>query len=135
MNSPIQLWELHPDPVDMFRLWQTYVDNVNPIMRLSHPPTLQVRIIEAAADVKAIDNPLHCLLFGIYSMAVLSMSDDSCQAAFGLPRDELLDRYQYASQQALRIGIFLRTNSRDCLTGYFLYLVCAPTCRDSEAGR
>ncbi|KAF4126203.1 Fungal trans [Geosmithia morbida] len=123
VNSSVQLWELHPEPVNMFRLWQIYLDNVNPIMRLAHPPTLQGRIIEAAGNVKAIESPLHCLLFGIYAMAVMSMTASECQATFGLPRDELLERYQFACQQALRAGSFLRTDDRDCLTGLFLYLI------------
>lgn len=116
---------LHPESVHIFRLWQIYLDNVNPLLRVTHTPTLQARIIEAASNLNNITPTLEALMFGIYSMAVLSLSED-CQTIFGMQKDDLLKKYQFGCQQALLKCGFLRSPDRDCLTALYLYLV-SPT--------
>ena len=107
----------------MFRLWQIYLDNVNPLLKVTHIPTLQGRFIEAAANVKNIPPNLEVLMFSIYCMAVHSLDAIDCQTTFGIPKDDLLTRYQSSCQQALFNAGFLRSNDRDCLTAFYLYLV------------
>jgi hypothetical protein len=114
---------MHPDQVQIFRLWQIYLDNVNPLLKVTHTPTLQIRIIDAAGDVGNIDEALEALMFSIYCAAVLSMTDDECFVSFRLSRDYLLARYQVACKQALLKCTPWRSNGRDCLTALYLYLV------------
>lgn len=107
----------------MFRLWQIYLENVNPLLKVTHIPTLQGRFIEAAANVKNISPNLEALMFAIYCMAIHSLDVVDCQTSFGLPKEDLLTRYQSGCQQALFNAGFLRSNDRDCLTAFYLYLV------------
>ncbi|GIC90226.1 uncharacterized protein Aud_006658 [Aspergillus udagawae] len=116
---------LHPKQVEIFRLWQIYQDNVNPLLKVTHTPTLQARIIDAAADVANITPTLEALMFSIYCLAILSLSEDECRALFGSSRDDLLKGYQFACQQALLNCEVLRTSDRDCLTALYLYLISA----------
>ncbi|TVY15781.1 Aurofusarin cluster transcription factor aurR2 [Lachnellula arida] len=120
-NGNIDLSTLHPDPVQIFRLWQIYLDNVNPLLKVTHTPSLQGRIIEAVSNLATISPTLEALLFSIYCMAV-SLTEDDCQAIFGSSQEDLLTRFQFGCQQALLNCGFLRTNDRDCLTALFLYL-------------
>ncbi|MBE3042019.1 fungal specific transcription factor domain-containing protein [Candidatus Bathyarchaeota archaeon] len=122
-TATLDLPPLHPGPADIFRLWQIYLDNVNPLLNVTHSPTLQPRLVEAAGNPTGIAPPLEALMFGIYSMAIRSLSPVDCEAAFLHGKDDLLLRYQSGCQQALMNCGFLRTNSRDCLTAYYLYLV------------
>ena len=122
-TATVDLWPLHPDPVQVFKLWRVYLDNVNPLLKVPHTPTLQGRIINAASQLASIDSILKALMFSIYCTSVLSLSTEECQDMFGSPREELLTRYQFACQQALLNCGFLRTNDRDCLTALYLYLV------------
>ena len=115
---------LHPDPVQIFRLWQVYLDNVNPLLKVTHTPSLQGRIIEAASNVTNINTSLGALMFSIYCMSILSLAAEDCQTMFGSSKQDLLIRYQLGCQQALLNCGFLRTNDRDCLTALYLYLVC-----------
>ncbi|KAK4248227.1 hypothetical protein C7999DRAFT_31281 [Corynascus novoguineensis] len=96
-NPDVHLPSLHPDQVQIFRLWQIYLDNVNTLLKVTHTPTLQKRIIDAAADVENISEALEALMFSIYCAAVLSLTDDECIVSFHLSRDHLLARYQVAS--------------------------------------
>jgi hypothetical protein len=122
-NPDVHLPSMHPGQVQIFRLWQIYLDNVNPLLKVTHTPTMQPRIIDAAGDVGNIGEALEALMFSIYCAAVLSMTDDECFVSFRLSRDHLLARYQVACKQALLKCSPWRSNSVDCLTALYLYLV------------
>jgi hypothetical protein len=121
-QAAVELSTFHPEPVDIFRLWQVYLDNVNPLLRVTHTSTLQGRIIEAASNPTNITPALEALMFSIYSMAVLSLDED-CETLFGMPKADLLRKFQFGCQQALLNCGFLRSADRDCLTALYLYLV------------
>lgn len=122
-ETAVDLFTLHPEQVHIFRLWQIYIDNVNPLLRVTHTPTMQGRIIDAASNLVSIEPNLLALMFSIYCMAILSLSEDECRATFGSPRERLLRKYQFGCQQALLDCEFLRSSDRNCLTALYLYLV------------
>ncbi|KAF3929729.1 hypothetical protein AA313_de0209501 [Arthrobotrys entomopaga] len=121
--STIDLHTLHPPQVQIFRLWQIYLDNVNPLLKITHTPTLQPRIIDAPADIENIPPTLEALLFSIYCMSVLSLGEEECEKLLGTPRAQTLGSYQFACRQALQNCDFLRSSDRECLIALFLYLV------------
>jgi hypothetical protein len=91
----------HPSAIQIFQLWQIYLNNVNPLLKLTHTPTLQVRIIEASANLDKVSQSLEALMFSIYLMAVTSISEDEVRATFNEERTQLLSKYFHAAQQAL----------------------------------
>ena len=119
----VDLSALHPGQVQIFRLWQIYLDNVNPLLKVTHTPTLQALIIDAAGDITNISPTMEALMFGIYCVSILTLVEDECRTLFGSPRDDLLTRYQFACQQALLNCGVLRSSDRDCLTALYLFLV------------
>lgn len=122
-QSSVELHTLHPEPAHLFRLWQIYLEHVDPLLKVTHTPTLQASIVEAASNLKDISPSLEALMFSIYCMAVLSLSCEECESMFKTSKNELTTRYHFGCQQALLNCNFLRTGSRDCLTALFLYLV------------
>ncbi|KAK7427045.1 hypothetical protein QQZ08_006472 [Neonectria magnoliae] len=120
--AAVDISTFHPEIVDIFRLWQIYLDNVNPLLKVTHTPSLQVRIIEAASNVKKIGNALEALMFSIYCMSIVSLGADECQSMFGLSKENLLMKYQFGCQQALMNSGFLQSADRDCLTALYFYL-------------
>ncbi|KAF5534017.1 C6 transcription factor [Fusarium mexicanum] len=122
-QTAVELYTLHPEPAQLFRLWQIYLDNVNPLLKVTHTPTLQGRIVEAASNLKEISSTLEALMFGIYCMAILSLTAEECETMFKQTKEELSTKFQFGCQQALLNSNFLRTSSRDCLTALYLYLV------------
>ena len=123
-STAVNLSTVHPEPVQIFRLWQICLDNVNPLLKITHPPTLQGRIIEAAGNVTNINPALEALMFSMYCMSIGSLIADDCRAMFGSSQEVLLAKYQFGCQQALLNCGFLRSTHRDCLTALYLYLVC-----------
>ncbi|KAI0391841.1 hypothetical protein F5Y17DRAFT_438870 [Xylariaceae sp. FL0594] len=131
-ESAVGLAHLHPDPMHVFRLWQVYLDNVDPLLKVTHNSSLQARVIEAVGKLsdpktsRGIENPpLEALMFSIYCTAVSSLGDRDCRAVFGPGRKELLRRYHLACQEALLNAGYMRTGDRDCLTAFFFYLLSA----------
>lgn len=122
-DPTVDLSVIHPDTIQIFKLWQIYLDNVNPLLKVTHTPTLQARILEAASNLKNVHPTLEALMFGIYSTAVTSLSGHNCQTMFNASREDLLTRFHFGCQQALLGCGFLRTSDRDCLTALYLYLV------------
>jgi hypothetical protein len=122
-RTSVQLSTLHPDPVQIFRLWHIYLENVNSLLGLTHTPSLQGHIIDAASNVANIEPNMEALLFGIYCMAIISLDSVECVAMFGRPRDDLLRGFQFGCQEALLSADFLRTRDRHCLIALIFYLV------------
>ena len=122
-GTDFDLSVLHPQQIHVFKLWQIYVERVNPILKVTHNPTLQATIVTNFNESKSSSAFMEALLFSIYCVAVLSSTDQECLDSFTAPRDELLKRYQVGCRQALSRSKFLHTDDRNCLTALFLYLI------------
>lgn len=131
LKTAEDLSTLHPEQIQIFRLWQIYLENVNPLLKVTHIPSLQGRIIDAASNVAGIEPNLAALMFSIYCVAILSLTEEECRTILGLSREDLLARYQSGCQRALWSCGFLRTNERECLTALYLYLVSLLDCPSS----
>jgi hypothetical protein len=118
--------DLHPSVVHIFRLWQSFIDNINPLIKIFHAPTMQQHILEASADLENVSKEVEALMFGIYATAVTSLSEAECMAMFGEEKHVLLARYQSGARQALARAGLLRSSNMTTLTAFILYLVCFP---------
>ena len=65
-HSASELRAMHPKPLIIFRLWQVFLDNINPLTKLIHAPTTQQRLLEASANLENISREWEALLFAIY---------------------------------------------------------------------
>lgn len=119
----VDIHTLHPQPFQIFQLWQVYLDNVDPLLKITHTHSLQKRLIAAATNLMTITPELEALMFGIYCMAISSLTENECRAMFASSKVDLLPRFQLGCQQALLNSRFMRSTNRDCLTALCLYLV------------
>ncbi|RYC65994.1 hypothetical protein CHU98_g260 [Xylaria longipes] len=111
-SQPQSVTDLHPSGVQIFQIWQIYLDNVNPLLKLTHTPTLQVQIIEASTNLTKVSKSLEALMFAIYLMAITSLTDDEVEQTFSESRSNLLMKYQHGAQQALFNAGFMRIGVR-----------------------
>jgi len=79
------LTALHPQPLHIFRLWQTFLDNVNPLSKVIHAPTVQHQILEASANLEKVSRSMESLMFAIYATSVNSMDKKQCEIMLGGP--------------------------------------------------
>jgi hypothetical protein len=118
---------LHPQPVHIFRLWQIFLDNVNPVFKLFHAPSVQQRILDASADLQNASKSMHVLMFGIYTMSVLSLTDEDCMSYFNESKEKLSNAYSNGAKLALVQSKFMRNSDMTTLQGLMLYLVRSVT--------
>lgn len=117
------LSSLHPPPVQIFRLWQTFLVNVNPLVKIFHAPTVQQIILDATGDLSNIPRATESLMFAIYLISVTSLRSEECETMFGETRATLISKYSQAAQQALINGKFLKSVNLYSLQAFCLYLV------------
>ncbi|KAK4059919.1 transcriptional regulator family: Fungal Specific TF [Trichoderma harzianum] len=95
---------LHPPPQQIHELWRTFVENVDPLSKVVHIPTLEKAFHEAANEVDTVSRSFEALMFAIYSAAVMSLSDvESTKAA--LSRASFMSTASLVVLQALVIHI------------------------------
>lgn len=113
-----------PPPTELIhQLWQTFIEKVNPLSKLVHVPTLQPAIEKAVTNIERIPRGFEALLFAIYSMAVLSLTEDECKEALGESRAILLPRYVAATKAALSRARFMSSTSIVVLQALVLHIL------------
>ncbi|KAK7426924.1 hypothetical protein QQZ08_006516 [Neonectria magnoliae] len=121
-GQPGPLARYHPPTIQIIQLWQIYIDSVNPLLKITHVPTVQAQIIEASSNIESAPKNIEALMFAIYLMAITSLEDVDVQRMFNEPKMELLGRYHTATQQALTNAGFMRDSDPILLQAYLLYL-------------
>ena len=113
----------HPSAADVFRLWQIFLDNVNPITKLVHAPTMQRQLFESMRNPESNSKEWDVMLFAIYLAAIQSMSRHGVQDTFGETKEVFLRRYQMAIRAALVRVDFTNTSDLLIVQAFVLYLV------------
>lgn len=122
----INLRDYHPPPMQAFMLWQTFLQNVNPLSKVIHAPLVQPQVLEASKDFDSVSKPAVALLFAIYAAAVMSLKEEDCQAQLNSNKTTLLSRYFSAAQQALAAASFLKSRNIVTLQAFVIFLVMSP---------
>lgn len=117
------LVDLHPPPVHIFRLWQTFLVNVNPMVKMFHAPTIQQMILDASGDLANVPRHTEALMFAIYFISVISLQDQDCRSMFHESKANLLAKYSTGAQQSLVNSRFLKSLNILTLQAFILYLV------------
>ncbi|KAG7001413.1 transcription factor vrtR1 [Physcia stellaris] len=133
--SPIDqdLRSEHPPPIQQFRLWQAFLDNVHPMTKFIHAPTVQQALLEATEAMDDIPRPMESLMFAIYSCAVYSMSNVECEKITGQAKSVVLTRYQCAARHALTNAGLLKTSNITVLQAFALFLLSMRQRYDSHS--
>ena len=127
LNSPrtpsdVDVMALHPNPLLIFRLWQIFLDNVDPLVKVLHAPSTQRRLLDASAHLETVPKECGALMFAIYLSAVHSLSENECQTIMGETKGVLFRRYHSAVKKALHEANFTSTLDIQLLQAFILYL-------------
>ena len=126
-ENTLSLRSMHPEPTQIFMLWQAFVDNVNPMVKILHVPTAQKAVLDAMSNLDQVSKGMESLLFGIYIMAVTSMGDSECQSTLRESKASALRRFRSGGQLALRAAGILKTSDMMVLQAFVLFLVSGMT--------
>ncbi|OAA68337.1 fungal transcriptional regulatory protein [Niveomyces insectorum RCEF 264] len=121
----VALDKAHPQPVHTFVLWQTFLQNVNPLSKIVYAPQVQDLVVQAAGGFASLSPQNTALLFAIYAAAVASLLKEECQTRLGEPKQVLLERYLACTQQALVAAGFLQSTNLTLLQALAIFLLAA----------
>ncbi|MCJ1401443.1 hypothetical protein MMC11_004656 [Xylographa trunciseda] len=113
----------HPPPERINQLWQIFIENVDPLTKVVHVPTLRPAIQKAATNIGTIPRSFEALMFAIYGAAVMSLKDDECKERLGESRKTLLSHYISATKAALSRAKLMGTISLVVLQALVLHLL------------
>ena len=132
-DSPsYSLEELQPSPAHVFRLWQIYTERVNPLTKIIHVPSVQPYLVEAAANPARLPKNIQALLFSIYTLATVSMTEEECQSLFSCSREAAMQRFSSGAHISLNRTGFLRNHDLETLQALLIYLVDRLPCHGDQ---
>ncbi|KAF9773516.1 Bikaverin cluster transcription factor bik5 [Fusarium sp. DS 682] len=127
------LYHYHPSLQQAVTLFAAFSENVAPLVRIFHMPTLTRIYWDAIASLGSVDQHTETLLFTIHYSAVISLNPEQCLNILDETREAALERYRFAVEQALAQGNLLSTQSMTMLQAAVLFLSALPNEDDSRA--
>ncbi|KAI0427176.1 transcription factor [Xylaria sp. FL1042] len=124
---------LHPSLPHAVALYAAFTDNVAPLVRIFHMPTLTRIYWDAIASLDSLDKVTETLLFAIHYSAVVSLTPEACLGILDETRDSALEKFRFAVEQALARGHLLNTQNMMMLQAAVLFLSALPNEEDSRA--
>jgi hypothetical protein len=115
---------MHSEPKCIFKLWQTFTENVNPLTEVIHVPSLQQKILDVSWNLKKLTKPLEAVMFSVDALAIISMKASDCVQVFSENRSALLNRYRFGVAWALVAAELHTTRDLEVLQALVLFLVC-----------
>ncbi|KAL4742942.1 putative fungal-specific transcription factor [Aspergillus similis] len=131
-GSAQSLIEQHPSYEQATKLWNVYVQNVEPLCKVLHVPTVAKMVNTVSRQPAVATKADECLLFVIYYFAVFSMSDAECLQECKTSRARLMSKFRTAFYQTLINASWLKTTSMSVLQAYTLFLISMRTQLDSN---
>lgn len=132
MGSQQDLLQYHPTHTTAMFMWETYIDRVEPLGKILHVPSTAEMLARASKEPEKASRTDECLLFAIYHFAVFSMTEDECITQLGKSRTNLMERYQFATRQALVNASFLKTTELPILQALVIFLISCAYFYDSN---
>lgn len=113
----VTLQQILPSPEQCDALLDIYFSNVDPLIRITHKPTLVGKYSYHIQET-------HPVAFGVFYSAVNSLPPSVCIEKLGESRDELLARFELGLEISLARENYLTTSSLEVLQGFVLWLTC-----------
>jgi hypothetical protein len=104
-------------------MWQIYQENVDPVVKILHIPTMNRLIREIRTNIDRLTPSAEALMFAIYYGVVVSMNADEVKQTLGAEKQFLLARYRFAVEQALAKANFLTDPDLTVCQAFVLFLI------------
>lgn len=117
---------LWPISAHVFRLWQIYIERVNPLSKVIHVPSLQPYLVEACGGMGNIPQNIQGLLFAVFLMAIVAMGEEETQEYLGMPRDQGFTRFSSGTRRTLKNQDYLCKNDLVIIQTLAVYTVSIP---------
>ncbi|AEO62775.1 uncharacterized protein THITE_2027909, partial [Thermothielavioides terrestris NRRL 8126] len=120
--------DLYPLPSQVPFLWKTYVDRVDPFIKILHVPSVEAIIALAKGKLSYHGHGAgtEALLFAVCLTAVASLDADEVSDGFRVSRGELVTRLRLGTERALGLARFATTRDVTVVQALAIYLFILP---------
>jgi hypothetical protein len=105
-SSDVDLKPLHPLPSQIPFYWQTFLENVQPLVKLLHTPTMSKVIKEVQNNLDSLSRSTEALMFAIYFATITSMNTSEVSFKAVLRWSSLLTLFRFKPTLGLKKNIF-----------------------------
>lgn len=123
MGYQENLFHYHPTHAEAMILWNTQIENVEPLCKVLHIPSSSKMAREVTREPETASRANECVLFAVYHFAVFTLTDEQCEKLFGRSRSTLMHRFHLATRQALVNASFLTTSDTSVIQALILFLL------------
>ncbi|ETS61298.1 fungal specific transcription factor domain-containing protein [Moesziomyces aphidis] len=115
---------IHPDASLMFRLLHIYEQNIHPLVKILHIPTVRESLCDIAAHSVDVAAHNHALFFAIYSLVIGTLPVHESKRLLNTsdPRS-VAENYRRNAQTALCRASIWRSSHLTTLQAYMIYLL------------
>jgi len=115
---------LHPHPAQVMTYWNIFKDNIDPVLRLLHKPSIEKMFMDAVATgLEHLPRATEALMFAVYLSVIVSMTPQECLRRLEQDKEVALARYRYAAEQALAKAGFMETQEFRVMQALVLFLI------------
>ena len=117
------LHDSHPSPDQIDFLWTSFVKNVHPMVKIFFAWEQEPIVRRAAQTPQHLTQAEETLVFAIYFISIISLTNDECSSVMVQSKMELLDNIQPVVETSLLKANFISTSKLIVLQAFLLYLV------------
>lgn len=110
----------------MLFIWRTYVENVDPFVKVLHVPTTDIEVRAIRGNLSTLESDTEALMFAITLAAIASMNEADATTNFSASKPQLLARYRLGTEQALARAEYLTPKSLTVLQAFVIYVSILP---------
>lgn len=121
--STANIEDLVPDPIHAFKLWQLFLERVNPLFKVVHVPTVQPMVMEGATNIASLQHYQQALVLSIYTSAAVSLSEAESIQLLGMSRESAIQKFLAGTKVALIRFNFLKNYNMTALQALVHFMV------------
>lgn len=122
-SANVDLGPLRPLPSQIPFMWQMYQENVDPIVKILHVPTMNKLIREISTNLDRLTPSAEALMFALYYGTVTSMEQEDVKQTLGADKRVLLAQYRFGFEQALAKANLLTDPDVTLCQAFVLFLI------------
>ncbi|KAL6877110.1 fungal-specific transcription factor domain-containing protein [Trichoderma novae-zelandiae] len=119
----VNLQKCHPLPSHGTFLWSVYLENVDPLLKILHVPTMEAILRDARRNPEKLAPGNEPLVFAVYFAAVVTLEEADVQTNFSTSKEEVLAQFRFAVEQSLAKANFLNTSDFTVVQALALFLL------------
>ncbi|KAI0158032.1 hypothetical protein GGR52DRAFT_184191 [Hypoxylon sp. FL1284] len=113
---------MFPMPSQMLFIWRTYIENIDPLVKVLHIPTMTAVLERCRGQIRTLDADMLSLFACISFAAIQSMPPEDVLLNFGMDKKTLLSSYRRGAEQTLSNADVINTTSLAPVQALAIYL-------------